>query len=146
MPTYVNNNPWNVILRGENIPPGGSVSTVEYLDIAELTLSDAAPYYNPLQFYEKVEFAGAETKTVSVPTPSRCPTIRIQKISEGITINVYLGDKTGNPVPVALEWDMYDPIFEIDTEYSVGAIVIESSGVGSCQVIGIEDLNREVVE
>jgi hypothetical protein len=144
MPTYRNDTGSVVMHKGERINAGDMVATVEYLTKAGMTKLSDAPYYNPYQFYTKLTFANSGTQTVTIPDPSTCPIVRLQKLSAGISVNVYLGDKTANPIPVVMDWDIYDPILEVDTEYSVGALVIEATGAGSVHVLGLSDLSMEI--
>lgn len=144
MPTYINNQTFDISVRGEKVPPGATIQTVEYLTEGGLTKTSDAPYYNPLQFLETIDFSAAETVVFPIPDPAKCKFIRFQKISEGITVDVYLGSQVGNPVPVLKNWDAYDPAVELDTEYSVGSLILVSSGIGSIQILGTQDTKMEI--
>ena len=146
MPTYINNQTYDISVRGEKVPPGATVSTVEYLSEGGLTKTSDAPYYNPLQFLTTINFVAAEEVTFQIPDPSKCKLIRFQKVSEGITVDVYLGDRVANPVPIIKNWDAFDPAVELDTEYSVGALVFVSSGIGSIQILGTQDTKMEIAQ
>lgn len=144
MPTYRNDTGINVVHRGETVEPGATLETMKYMSRAGLTKLSDAPYYNPYQFYTKLTYSEAGSQTITIPDPTTCYSIRLQRISSGITVTVYLGDKTANPVPIALDWDIYDPILEFDTEYSVGSLIIEASGAGTVYVIGMSTLDEEM--
>lgn len=144
MPTYRNDTGTNVVHKGETVLPGGTVSTVEFLTLAGMTKLSDAPYFNPYQFFQKLTFSGAGSQTLTIPDPATCPLIRIMKVTDGMSVTIYIGSKADNPVPIALDWDIYDGAFEFDTEYSVGSLVIEASAAGSVYILGMQDFEEEI--
>lgn len=144
MPTYRNDTGTNVVHKGETVKPGDSVATVEFLSKAGMTKLSDSPHYNPYQFHEKLTFSGAGSLELEVPDPTSCSLIRVQKMSAGMKVSIYLGDKIENPVPIAMDWDIYDPVLEFDTEYSVGKLIVEADAAGSVYILGLQDLNEEI--
>lgn len=144
MPTYRNDTDAVVMHKGERVKPGETVATVEFLSLAGLTKLSDDPYYNPYQFHEKLTFSGAGSQTLTIPDPTSCSVIRIMRITDGMSVTIYIGSKTGNPVPIAYDWDIYDGAFEFDTEYSVGSLIVEASAAGSVYILGMQDFEEEI--
>lgn len=138
MPTYQNDG--NQVHQVENlagnpvtINPGETIETYRHYSLAGLVKTADTPYYNPHTALTKLSFSNADDEKTHVLN-AETKKVRIQKVSSGLTVDVYLQAKANTP-PVLLEHDADDGAADIEINGMATQLILDPDDAGFCQVV-----------